>query len=388
MADDSILDTIVHEVKQDGVYIAPAMRQQVDATEEAAIEEAVARIDTPVHVIALPLRDDDMFGGSAADLLTRVHDQIGGDGWYVAPSYTAADGTYYLHTEEWAGSYSSRLDLPYDADKVAEDLHPTDLGAGLVELTTAIADGTVSEKVAETTGATTTGSPADDGPSTGVVVGGLSVVLALVVAVVLLRRRSRNLTGARQAVLPASRRHYTLPESVLERVREADADRIAARADRAMLALGERIDATAIGAGADTTAWQSALDHYDAARRVSDTDDLLDDVGALVLAERGEAALDAALAGRPFTPTAQCFLNPLHGRATARRQVDHGGRRLDVPLCTSCRRDLGAGRTPDILGVTREGKPVHYFDADAEPWSSTGYGALEPDLVERLHRLR
>ena len=44
-------------------------------------------------------------------------------------------------------------------------------------------------------------------------------------------------------------------------------------------------------------------------------------------------------------------------------------------------------RTPnDILDVVRDGTPVHYFETDAEPWASTGYGALEPDLVERLHR--
>ena len=135
MADESILDTIVREVQQDGVYVAPAFRQHVDAAEEAAIEAALARIDSPVNVIAVPLRDDDMFAGNAQDLLTRVHDELDGDGWYVAPAHLFDDGDYSLRTEQWASSYDTGLDLPYDAPSIAEELHPTDLGAGLVELT-------------------------------------------------------------------------------------------------------------------------------------------------------------------------------------------------------------------------------------------------------------
>jgi hypothetical protein len=400
VADDSILDEIVRDVQQDGVYVAPAFRQHIDAAEEAAIEAAVARIDNPVNVIALPLRDDDMFAGSAEDLLTRVHDEVGGDGWYVAPAYIFEDGDYSLTTEQWASSYDSGLDLPYDALGIAEELHPTDLGAGLVELATAIADGTVTDKITEANqarddrradeglppmGSTGSSDPGGDSDA-GWIVSGI-VLLVLVVLVVALVRAWRRAGGLRRAVTPPARRHYALPASVLDRVREADTDRIAARADRETLALGERIDASDIGSGSDTEAWQAALDHYDAARRVGSTGDLLDTVGAVVLVERGEAALDAALAGRAFTPSAPCYLNPLHGTATARRSVDHGDRRLDVPLCKACRQDLAAGRAPDILDVVRDGKPVHYFDADAEPWSSSGYGALQSDLVERLHRL-
>ena len=402
VADDSILEEIVQAVQQDGVYVAPGYRQQIDAEEEAAIEAAVARTDSPVNVIAVPLRPDDLFAGNATDLMTRVHDAVGTDGWYVAPAYSFGDGTYRLQSEEWSSSYDAGLDLPYDALGIAEELHPKDIGAGLVELTTAIADGTVDAKITEAnqardarradeglppiSGTGSSGSGSDDS-NAGAVVSGI-VVVVLVVLVVAVVRAWRRAGGLRQAVTPSSRRHYALPASVLDRVREADADRIKARADVAMLALGERIDAAEITPSGDTTAWQAALDHYDGARRVSGDGDLLDDVGALVLAQRGEAALDAALAGRPFTPVATCFLNPLHGKATARRTVDHGDRTEEVPLCKACRQDLAAGRAPDILDVVRDGKAVHYFDADAEPWSSTGYGALRPDLVERLHRLR
>ena len=46
----------------------------------------------------------------------------------------------------------------------------------------------------------------------------------------------------------------------------------------------------------------------------------------------------------------------------------------------------GAGRRPDVLDVVVRGTPHHYFETDREPWASTGFGALEPDLVTRLHR--
>jgi hypothetical protein len=110
-------------------------------------------------------------------------------------------------------------------------------------------------------------------------------------------------------------------------------------------------------------------------------------VGAIVLAERGDAAL-TALAGREFEPTTPCFLDPLHGEATTEGSIEVDGDRIAVPLCKACRAELRRKRRPDILDVVRDGKPVHYFETDDEPWASTGYGALSPDLVERLHRRR
>jgi hypothetical protein len=398
VADRTVVDEIASEVLEDGVYVAPALRQQVDAAEEAAIEAAVARIDAPVRVVALPLRDDDMFAGNVSDLLTRVHDTVDGDGWYVAPAYVFSDGTYRLQEEEWASSYDASLDLSYDALGIAHDLHPNDLGAGLVELTTAMADGTVPEKVAEARVVrdqrrAEEGLPPLDDPSSsdtdghpGLVVGIVAVVLVLLVVAVL-RARARA-GGLRRAVTPPARRQYQLPASVLDRVREADADRLAARADREVLALGERIDGAEITDSADRAAWQTALDHYDAARRVAarTSGDPLDSVGEIVLAGRGDRALDAALAGRTYEPETPCFLNPLHGVATATRRIDHADRLLEAPLCRTCRQDLAAGRAPDVLDVVRDGTAVHYFDTGVEPWASTGYGALHADLVGALHR--
>ncbi len=41
-----------------------------------------------------------------------------------------------------------------------------------------------------------------------------------------------------------------------------------------------------------------------------------------------------------------------------------------------------------MLDLDADGEPRHYFELDVEPWSSTGYGALDPDLPGRLFESR
>ncbi|MQW75895.1 hypothetical protein GHK92_08420 [Nocardioides sp. dk4132] len=406
MTEPNPVAEIVADLREDGVHIGPGMARHVDPAEEAAIEAAVARIDIPVHVVVRGLEEDDMFAGSAGDMLVRARTELGTDGWFVAPKYIFSTGDYSLEIEEWTGD-AGRLDLPYDATGIAEWLHPDDLGAGLVALTTAIADGTVTAKAAEareafdarpdaTTTTTDTASDPDSGwdGAAGPVVGGFAVTALAVTAVLLIRLfRRRAGGGALGRGSGRAAQRFTLPPSVLERVRSADDARLRSRAEQDVLALGERIDGTQLTRTANADAWQAALDHYDAARRVLGRDpaaspDLLDVIGAIVLAARGGAALDAAGRGRAFSPDAPCFLNPLHGKAGARRKLDDAGRALDVPVCAACGKDLAAGRRPDILDVVRDDVPVHYFATDAEPWASTGYGALEPDLLSALHARR
>src|SRR3546814_3900507 len=98
-------------------------------------------------------------------------------------------------------------------------------------------------------------------------------------------------------------------------IRKAHDRKLGQQARDDVLVLGERIDDSEITATGNVDSWQSALDHYEAARRAMDVKDpeVLDVVGAIVLADNGSRALDAALAGRSFKPPTRCFLNPLHG---------------------------------------------------------------------------
>ena len=221
----------------------------------------------------------------------------------------------------------------------------------------------------------------DSGGGNAVGVGavvGVVVALAAVAAVWRVRR--------------ARRRTFSLPASVIAHVREAHDDRLEEQARAEVLALGEAIDAEDVDPSDEPVAWQAALDHYDGAKRVlsrgGGEPEVLDVVGAIVLARRGTRALADANAGREFIPAPLCYLNPLHAAPRGSSKVETGGRRVEVPLCAACQKDLQGGRAPDVLDVERRGRAVHYFDTDAEPWASTGYGTLKPDLVERLHGRR
>ncbi|WP_193611521.1 hypothetical protein [Nocardioides lijunqiniae] len=396
---DQLLTTVQASLDATGVYVAPAMARYVDAADVARIEAAVARSPEPIFVVAYPLDYGDAFNGDAGDLLSRLHDRSDAPGIYVANGAVYAEAQEFrLEARTWGDSLGGTSADSYELSTLGEETAPGDLGEQLATVAEAVADGTVTEQYLELvqerresprTGADPGGFGDDGAPVAAYTVGGVVLAVVLVWAVAAGRRRS----GRSRTVGGAGRREFTLPASVLDRVRDAHDEQLTRRAHREVLALGERIDAADMDAARAPRSWQAALDHYDAARRVLGEGDgaevdVLDVVGAIVLAERGDEALTAALAGRPFEPTTPCFLDPLHGEATAEGSIERGGDRIAVPLCRDCRTELRKKRRPDILDVVRDGKPVHYFETDDEPWASTGYGALSHDLVERLHRRR
>ncbi|GAW50798.1 MULTISPECIES: hypothetical protein [unclassified Nocardioides] len=384
---DDVIQQIQQALDQTGVYVDPTLRAAVGAHDLAAMKADVAASPTPTYVVVYPYVNGDQFGGDPAELLTQLHDASGKDGLYL--SVRDVDYTpVYLESRAWGSVGDGRA-----ATDVAAYHHPDDAGAALAEATHLTATGTAQqaadqmydERFGDDTTSSTGSAPAaadgsgDDGGGggSGVTVGVL-IGLALAIGVVVVGWRVRRRT----------RRTYSLPASVVEHVREAHDRQLEDRAQEEVLALGEAIDAAEMSPGDTADAWQAALDHYDGAGRVlrrgDDRPDVLDVVGALVLARRERRALDAALGHRAFEPEPVCYLNPLHTGGTTVGTVESGGRQVEVPLCRACRADLRAGRAPDVLDVMRRGRPVHYFDTDAEPWASTGYGALRSDLVPRL----
>lgn len=186
---------------------------------------------------------------------------------------------------------------------------------------------------------------------------------------------------------------FVLPEGVVARAAAARDRSLTRRAERELLTLGEAIDGIDLHLAAPEArlAWQAALDHYDLARRLvaghaTQPHPTLELLGAVVLAERGHEALVAAVAGLPFAPTPVCFPNPAHGPAERHSEADLDGHRLPMPLCGACLADLAAGRAPETFDVLTADGVQPYFEVDAEPWSSTGIGSLETDLVTALHQ--
>lgn len=382
---DVLLAEIQEALDSTGFYLAPSMSREVSPGDVTAIETAIARSPEPVYVVGYPLDYGDAFGGNAGDLLSRLHDASGEPGLYVAGTPGFAGGEFDLEARIWDDTLGGASTQTYAVTAIGEAQAPSDLGAQLVAVTEAIADGTLDEQyyalADESSSSTGSGAAGvGEGSATPYVVSG-GIVLALVLLWALSRRK--------RARPPVQAGMFTLPDSVLDRVRDAHDAQLTQRAHDEVLALGERIDAAELEADAPQS-WQAALDHYEAARRIlgegDAATDVLDVVGAIVLAERGGEALEAATAGRAFQPTTRCFLDPLHGAATTEASIERNGGRNTVPLCARCRTDLRRKRRPDILDVVRDGEAVHYFETQAEPWASTGYGSLAPDLVERLHR--
>ncbi|MGH1563443.1 hypothetical protein [Mumia sp. DW29H23] len=389
-------DAIWAALEQDSIYVHPQMADEVAPEQLAQAKANIERSEVPTYVVVYPLNPEDEFNGDPADLVATLHDQNPEPGIFLATDVR------WDRAELGGASWDVRTedrDPLYHATFAAQIEHPDDLGAQIVAATEMIADGTTQErydtayakyeKTTEKSESSSTYSPPSyaSEDNAGAIVGvSLTVaIVAVLVAGAVMWRRFKIERGD----IPGRKKAFALPASVVERVRDAHDSALIARADRELLALGELIDETDLGG--DTAAWQAVLDHYDAAKRVRGEGakpDVLDVVGALVLVERGSAALDAATAGKAYQPTAPCYLNPLHGAATGRTTLDTERGKVTVPLCAACRRDLKAHRRPDILDVVRNGRPVHYFDSGVEPWASTGYGSLELDLVTQLHRTR
>ena len=424
MADADALGPIVRALESSTVYLGPGTKSWLTPAQIREIEAAVSKGHLPVKVVLAQPADTSSIK-SGDDLLVRLHDAGAPDGLYVGIDNVwhlrSGDKLYQpylgsgtnidqlnLALQQW-GDVAGEDDLTDTVDRYlsyGDDGNPLPFGDGLVQVVQHLAKGEVDTlaRVGEdgltaslakhrsttSTGSTgSAGSPnGNGGAATPWIIGG-GVVLLLAAGAVGLRR-----LGRRSSRRPGGA--FVLPDSVLDRVREAEAAETRRRARADVVALGERIDATDLDAHASelaATSWQTALDHYDAAARLMPSDataevDLLDAVGAIVLAQRGDGALTAALASKAYVPTTPCFLNPLHGNGDRTQLVEHGGVRVKAPLCRRCRADLKAHRRPDILTVVVRGKPEHYFETGREPWASTGFGALEPDLVGRLQGRR
>lgn len=388
MAKDD-LTKIHEELVADHVYVHPSMESVVSPDDEAALEAQVADAADPTYVVVFPLARNDNYGGKAADLLTRLHDAHPEPGIYLATTDQPRATDYTpvrIEGRQWGIGGEGDGEIDYTVTSLVGLEEHQDAPSALsraVELL-AMDPSEVNElqdKALERSSAEyRRENPPEDEDNP--VVGGL--ITALVV-VVLGFVAWRVVVSFRKQKQPAP-----LPASAMKRIRAAQGRELLARARTESQALGERIDESEIGPGDDTDAWQAALDHYAAVRRLltPEEPDQLDVVGALVLTKRGIDALTSARAGSAWQPQVTCYLNPLHGRADKGRRIEWQGRTLEVPVCTECRTALRKKQIPDTFDVVRRGEAVHYFETDVEPWASTGYGSLEPDLLSRLNARR
>ncbi|WP_166349281.1 hypothetical protein [Phytoactinopolyspora limicola] len=359
--------SIADHLAESPVYVEPGA---LPAEHVQSITEMVEDSPVPIYVVYLPLRYDDEFNGSAGQLLTLVHDQLGADGVYVS-----------IDSLDVLTARTHGVSSQYDAARVA---HQEDTHVGKIErFVELVATGTGEQAYRELRDSRSSSSSESFTEGVAAAAGGV-VVFAVVGAIIWafayrakIRRDSRRVARA-----------YSVPAHVLDAVRGARSEAVTEQARSTILALGEELERTDVPPGGSAlTEYRAALDAYDAAGRTLDRQqNLADIVGALVLAETGEAHLRRtagrdALRRRPRPRP--CFFNPLHG--AAQRDVRLPGSAAgSVGACGVCAEQVDSDVQPDTLQVTVGGQDVPYYESGLEPWASTGYGALRANLVERV----
>lgn len=385
--DEPTLQRIEQALQKTGIYVAPDLTKDVTADDVAAFTAARTGAEAPIYAVVTAIDyDDPTFHGNDEALLATIHDDLGLQGTVLAvtPGY---DEHWQMTGVEFPGGSST-----FEVDRVAQEGHPTDPGAMLLDAVQLITSDTAHERYQELQqheDRVLEAKYGGDGHS-GVITAGVLGAVVVLAAVFALGVRAARRVAVAQTSARTTDRPFTLPPAVLSTVREAEDQRHAQRASADVLALGEAIDAAELRkrlSPAAAAAWQAALDHYDVARRILDRrHSPADVIGALVLAGRGRAALGSALRGKAWSPSPTCYFDPLHNGATQSVQWRDGERSVTVPACPACARAVAAGETPDALDFVAHGRPRHYFTLDLGVWSRTGYGALDPDLVGALLR--
>lgn len=362
------IEAIVEALRNDPVYVAPETDGAIADEDLQTLQAQVADHDD-WYVIAVPMSPSASI--SQNQMVTLVQRELGEPGVFVV---TQQIGERWSVDIVHAGAQESR-DLWYAMSTVGHR-YPADLGRQLVDGIELFESGDAEQVWNEEVGDTGSTQPAQDygeddgGPVfEGWMIGALGA-LALVTAFAVWRRRR------------AEAKRFSLDKRAVERISEAQTSSWRRRAEAAFDSLGRQIGRHEVDATADQTSWSAALDHYDVARAaLARSDDAADSVGALIVAERGLDALSAAVERRTWSPEPRCFFNPLHGTATERVDWTNDAGTGRVPACESCAGDLAQRREPEFLDLPYGDSVVHYVDAHAEPWSSTGYGSLEFDLV-------
>ena len=390
---DKTLKRIQKSLNKDGVWVAPGLRKTFPPKVERKLQRAIKGSKPKVYAALVKVSPGQKkYQGKLDALIKKDLRPKVGPGLYVGIDKGG---------ELAVGSYGQKNDqLAFFAREAAKRKHPNDVAAQALSAGRLIANGNArktydrlnkSKKPSksgnreqgvgtvekpEVAASASTSTQSDDGGSPAITIG-VGVVLALVVVGVVIALLVRRRAGGSVTDVAPPAPALALTHAIGRR-------RHRRRARRDVAALGRRLAQTA--ASADSESLGAAIEHHTVARRIIDgPHSQADAVGVIVLAMRGADALNAAEADRSWKPTAPCYLNPLHGWSDRHVSWRGAAGGLELPACTSCADTIDEGRMPDdVLDFLHGGRPRHYFALVLEPWSSTGFGSLDTDLLPLL----
>lgn len=370
---------IAASLRKDPVLVQELVGNGRTAEIDEALTAKAAALDFPVYVALVQNPRDISADPPIEDLTALLHAELG-DGVYVV-------GNGYQLQLEFYGELAERFDnggvtlslARYDSlDAVRakvwdgcepEDCysHPAAEAAVILDLLAQDPDATVPLSDADVAAYTTPmwvhrkimpPYEGDAGFHSGVLLTAILATMALVVGVPVLYRFLQALGAS------------TPPDPDQPRIEEvrADAHRQISKA-RDARSRRLRQDPTAAGA-------EESGEQLERAERLVTSKDLLDVVGALVLARTARATLKGQ---RHLS----CYYHPLHTGPVNPHSVGGG---LTVPACDSCRARVQTDQAPRALIEVRRRRPdVPYYQGNTV-WARTGFGAFDPHWWQEVGR--
>lgn len=397
-AESSPAERIAAALEEFPIYVDPVLESELPEHARAELAAQIEGTGIDIYVVVSAVRPGDHWDGDTLSTLATVHERLGRDGVFLARHPAG-----HVVATEWPdGAYDARLATVRAAlEEHASDSLETQLSRTIESIT----QGQVRETYERLYGESIEIGRDHDQLESGVriddalfgllvfVVVGLAAAAPFFVVPRWRQRRRRFGPLLRRP----QRDPFALSQQVFETARQANVDELrdkCAEEVEKLAALIQQVDLP--GAGPQVRAeMQRALDAYYAATKVLDTDQGLADLaGALVLVDSGHDAVVAARAstlGYGVTPPAPvCFFNPLHGKSSIPVRWRRLGSRTSItaPACFRCAGAIRQRQEPDVLLDDSDGTPKPYFEVDPSRsvWSTTGYGALRQDLVDRIMR--
>jgi hypothetical protein len=346
-------------LKKNPVYVDPRARDQLSATDAAALAQRIQKADKPLFVAVLP--QNSQFPP------TKVLDAV-----------RAQTGVTGLYAIRLGVGFNAEADTSVMSPAAVKNLTAAVKAGGPVDASTELnnfVDQALPQLRGQAPASWDLGSDSGWGPS--------STALVAFGAVVLVGGGALYVTSRRKRARKAERERQAL-----------DALRVVV--DEDITAFGEeldRLDFRPAESGADDAMrsdYERSLDAYERAKSLMAAAKRPDDVRAVTeTLEDGRfslATLDARRSGAPLPERrGPCFFDPRHGPSVADAEwAPAGGARRTVPVCAADAARLADGEDPMARTVQTEGGPRPYWEAGAAygPWAG-GYfgGGMLPGLL-------